>query len=74
MKVSGQFHDPAALLAEKEPPVPIRQEAGWDPTAGLDTVEKRKISCLWLSLLQNSVELKYAWKYTSIPPYVFMAC
>jgi hypothetical protein len=29
--VSGQTHAPAALTLEAEPPVPIRQEAGWAP-------------------------------------------
>jgi len=29
MEVSGQLHAPAALPLGKEPPVPIRQEAGW---------------------------------------------
>jgi len=29
MKVSGQFHAPAALPPEKEPLVPIGCEAGW---------------------------------------------
>jgi hypothetical protein len=31
MKLSGQLHAPIALLPEKEPPVPIWQEAGWAP-------------------------------------------
>jgi hypothetical protein len=43
MEVSGQLHAPAALSAEKEPPVPIGQEAGGGPRAGLDTaVTKRE--------------------------------
>jgi len=29
MEVSGQLHAPAALLPEKEPPVPTGWEAGW---------------------------------------------
>jgi hypothetical protein len=29
MEVSGQLHAPVALLPEKEPPVPIGQEAVW---------------------------------------------
>jgi hypothetical protein len=31
MDTSGQPHAPAALIPEKEPPVPTRQEAGWAP-------------------------------------------
>jgi hypothetical protein len=31
MKVSGQLHVPAALLPEKEPLLPIEEEAGWAP-------------------------------------------
>jgi hypothetical protein len=31
MELSGQLHDPAALLPDKEPPVSTRQEAGWAP-------------------------------------------
>jgi len=27
--MGGQLQAPAALLPEKEPPIPIRQEAGW---------------------------------------------
>jgi hypothetical protein len=41
MGVSGQRHAPAALLPPgKGPPVPIIQEAGLAPRAGLDTEEK----------------------------------
>jgi hypothetical protein len=29
MEVSGQLHFPTALLPGKEPPLPIRQRAGW---------------------------------------------
>jgi hypothetical protein len=29
MEVSGQLHVPAALLAEKEAPVPLSMEVGW---------------------------------------------
>jgi hypothetical protein len=45
MEVGGQLHAPAALPPRKEPPIPIRQEAGWAPEAGLDAVEQRKICC-----------------------------
>jgi hypothetical protein len=31
MEMSGQLHAPASLLPEKEPLVPIGQEAGWTP-------------------------------------------
>jgi hypothetical protein len=31
MEVSGQLHAPTALSSRKEAPVPIGQEAGWDP-------------------------------------------
>jgi len=31
MEVSGQLHDPAASTPEKEPTVPIKEEAGWAP-------------------------------------------
>jgi len=31
MEVSDQLHAPASLLSGKEPPVPIAEEAGWDP-------------------------------------------
>jgi hypothetical protein len=31
MDVSGQIHAPAALASGKEPLLPIRREAGWDP-------------------------------------------
>jgi len=31
MEVSGQFHTTAALLAGEEPPIPIGEDAGWDP-------------------------------------------
>jgi hypothetical protein len=31
MEVSGQLHSPAALFPGKQPPVPIRQQAGWVP-------------------------------------------
>jgi hypothetical protein len=46
LEVSGQLHAPAALSPGKEPPVPIGQEAGWAPRAGLDDVEKRKFLTL----------------------------
>jgi len=31
IEVSGQVHATAALPPEKEPPVPIGKDAGWDP-------------------------------------------
>ena len=31
MEVSGQIHDPAALLPETGPPVSIANGAGWTP-------------------------------------------
>jgi len=31
MEVSGKLHALAALTMGKEPPVPIKQEVGWDP-------------------------------------------
>jgi hypothetical protein len=34
MEVSGQFHTPAALSMEKQPPVSIGQEAGQAPEPG----------------------------------------
>jgi hypothetical protein len=43
---SGQLHVPAALPPGKQPTVTTVQEAGW-LRAGLDVVEKRKISCLY---------------------------
>jgi hypothetical protein len=43
MEVSGHLHTPAALSTRKEPLVPIGEEAGWDPRAGLDAVVKRNI-------------------------------
>jgi hypothetical protein len=45
MAVSNQCHSLATLLLEKEPPIPIRYEAGRAPTAYLDTVEKIKMHC-----------------------------
>jgi len=46
MKVNGQLHPPAALLPGKEPLLSIG--GGWlGPTAGLDTVAKRKIPSLY---------------------------
>jgi hypothetical protein len=40
----GQLNAPAALPPGKKTPELIKQEAGWDPTTGLDTLEK-KTSC-----------------------------
>jgi hypothetical protein len=31
MEVSVQFHEPTALIPEKDPPAPVEYEAGWDP-------------------------------------------
>jgi hypothetical protein len=45
MEVDGELHVPAVLPPGKELPVPIEQEAGWAPRAGLSAVEKRKLSC-----------------------------
>jgi len=33
MEVSGQLRSSAALLPQKEPPISIRQEAGWAPVS-----------------------------------------
>jgi hypothetical protein len=38
MEVSGQFHAPAALSPGKEAPIPIGEEAGEGPRAGVDAV------------------------------------
>jgi hypothetical protein len=40
MDANGQLHTPAALLQGKEAPVPVGQEAGVGPKAGLDAVER----------------------------------
>jgi hypothetical protein len=42
MEVSGQLHAPAALPPEKEPVVPIGEEAEWAPEP-FWTVVKKKI-------------------------------
>jgi hypothetical protein len=48
MGVSGQRHALAALYSlGKGPLVPIGQEAGWGPRAGLDAGARRKILCLY---------------------------
>jgi hypothetical protein len=58
MEVNGQLHAPAALSRERTPGTDWI--GGWvSPTAGLDAVEYRNISCLyqestiqpWLSVL-----------------------
>jgi hypothetical protein len=46
MEVGGQFHAPAALPQEKEPPLPIGEEDLVGPRAGLDDVETRKFFTL----------------------------
>jgi hypothetical protein len=38
----SQFHTPADLFQGKWPALPTREEAGWAPGTGPDTVEKRK--------------------------------
>jgi hypothetical protein len=44
MDVSGQPYTPPALISVKEPEMFLEYEVGWGSRAGLDTVEKRKIS------------------------------
>jgi hypothetical protein len=67
--MSGQLHDPAALPPEKEPLVPIVQEAGWAPEPGPGPGPGREADH---SLLFRA-EVKNAKSYTSTPPYVFKA-
>jgi hypothetical protein len=42
LEASGWFLSLAILLPEKEPPVPVRQEAVWIPDPISNDVEKRK--------------------------------
>jgi hypothetical protein len=42
MKVSGQLHDPVALIPGKKSPVSTAQKAWVDFTARLDAMAKRK--------------------------------
>jgi hypothetical protein len=44
MKVSDQFHAPAALTPGIEPPVPIGQEAGWAPESAWTLWRREKSS------------------------------
>jgi hypothetical protein len=44
MEVGGQLHAPTALLSETEPPVPVVQEAEWDP-APVWILWRREMSC-----------------------------
>jgi hypothetical protein len=44
MELSGQFHAPAALLLEEQPPITFVQEDGWELRAGVDVTGKRKTS------------------------------
>jgi hypothetical protein len=41
----GHRHSPAALCSGERTPVPIEQEAGWGPRAGLDIEVRGKILC-----------------------------
>jgi hypothetical protein len=38
--MSGQLHAPTHLLSGKEPPVPVREEAGMGATASADAEEQ----------------------------------
>jgi hypothetical protein len=42
MKMNSQLHTPTALPSRDEAPVPIQQEIGWAPRAGLNILEKIK--------------------------------
>jgi len=42
MEVSDHLHSPAALTLEKEPPVPIQDEAGQGIRASLGVLERKK--------------------------------
>jgi hypothetical protein len=46
MDVSDQLHDPAALFQRKQPPGTQRTADCLSPRAGINDVEKTKISCL----------------------------
>ena len=41
MVESGQIYKLAALLHEKELPVPFEVDVSWTPTAGQDVLEKK---------------------------------
>jgi len=43
MEVSGQLHAQTVLPPNKQPTVPMGQEAGLTPKIGLNTVDKRNI-------------------------------
>jgi hypothetical protein len=61
MEVNDQFHTPAALPPEKEPPVPIGWEAGWVPVS-LYVMEKGKIlHCRELNLRHPACSLSLYW-------------
>jgi len=57
MEFSGQLHIPAAFFLLIGPPITHWIIGGWvGPTASLDVLEKRKISCLcWESNQEFSV-------------------
>jgi len=44
MDVTGQPYTTPALISVKEPQMLLKYEVGWVLRAGLDTVEKSKIS------------------------------
>jgi hypothetical protein len=61
MEVSCQFHAPAALPPGNEPTVAIEQEGDWvGSKAGLDDVEKRKISISCRELNAGRPACRYA--------------
>jgi len=63
MEVSGQLHIVAALTPEKEPPVPIGQEAGWSQSwSGCNG--KEKISSVLLLWIKPHLSSPYPSHYT----------
>jgi hypothetical protein len=63
MEFSGELDNPAALPANKEPPVPIGWEAGWTPKA-VWIIWSRKKS---LAVLQPVVSrLSYRLSYLDV--------
>jgi hypothetical protein len=64
MEVSGQLHASAALLPEKEPPVPIEWEAGWAPDP-VSTLWSRKKWLASAGNLTSAVQL-VARRYTTM--------
>lgn len=58
MEASGQFHAPAALT-----PVPIKQEAGWDPQV-VQTMWRKEINVLPLPGIELTTCLRYRRSYT----------